>query len=420
MNRVPKKEAAVNERKRRMEEMMEADPGREARLATIQMLIPLGLKAVEEELAREIAELSGQRYTRGKKMGYWGSNPGSVYLADQKVRIKVPRIRRKDTNEEVPLMSYVRLQSPQMMDEMALRRVVNGISCKKYEGAVLSVPETFGIKRGSISRRWIRASSKKLRAMLERDLSGYDIVGIIVDGKVFGENEVIFAMGVTISGEKVILGFIEASSENAAVCRDFMNSLIARGLRLDNEILFVLDGAKGLRKGVVQVFGDKAVMARCQWHKRENVVEYLNKNDKVEYRRRLQAAYEQPDYEEAKRRLDEIKKDLRVLNESAVKSLEEGLEETLTLHRLRMFDKIGESFKTTNCLENLNRQLGIYTDRVCRWKTSHQRQRWVATALSEIEPCFKKVKGYRYLPQLREAMKRMVNQKSQARNYNAA
>lgn len=405
MGRIAKKAERINQRQQVMEAVMAADPQRDARLAAIQMLIPIGLAKVQEELKQEVELLAGRRYARGKNAGTWGDNFGSVYLADQKVSIKVPRVRRKDTNEEVPLMSYVRLQSPQVIDQVCLNRVINGISHQKYEKAVLSVPETFGIKRGAASRRWIRASARKLQKLLERDLSVYDIVAIILDGKFFGENEMILAVGVTLTGEKIVLGFIEASTENFPVCRDFMRSLVDRGLNISQEILCVMDGGKGLQKGVKTVLGEKAVIARCQWHKRENVLEYLNKEDKAEYRRKLQAAYEQPTYGEAKNRLEAIKRDLKVLNESAVKSLEEGLEETLTLHRLGMFEQIGTSLKTTNCLENLNRQLGLYTDRVCRWQNSDQRQRWVATALLEIEPNFKKIKGYQHLPKLRAAMR---------------
>jgi transposase-like protein len=420
MNRVSKKAARINERKRMMEQAMAMDPERESRLAAIQMLIPMGLKLVEEELKAEVRELSGERYARGKKMGSWGSNGGSVYVYDQKVRVNVPRVRRKDTDEEVPLMSYVRLQEPQVIEEAALNRVINGISQKKYEKAVLSVPETFGIKKQSISKKWIRASARKLRELMDRDLSDYDIVAMILDGKTFGENEIILALGVTMRGEKVVMGFIEASTENFIVCRDFLRGLLDRGLNTENEILCVTDGSKGLRKAVKSVLGDKAVPARCQWHKRENAVGYLNKGDQADYRRKLQAAYEQPTYDAAKNRLLSIQRELRVLNDSAANSLEEGMEETLTLHRLGMFEKLGTSLKTTNCLENLNRQLGIYTDRVCRWQNSDQRRRWVATALLEIEPNFKKVKGYRHLPELREAMRLLVRGKNQAEMKKAA
>jgi transposase-like protein len=162
---------------------------------------------------------------------------------------------------------------------------------------------------------------------------------------------------------------------------------------VENEILFIIDGAKGLYKGVKEALGSQAVIQRCQWHKRENVAKYLDKKLQPQFRRKLQAAYEQPTYEKAKQRLGQIKKELALINASAVASLEEGLEETLTLHRLGVFKQLGESFKTTNCIENIMSQVGIYTDRVDYWKNSDQRQRWVGTALLEIEPHLRKVRG---------------------------
>lgn len=383
----------------------ELDPAREARLAMIQMLIPVGLDAVAKELKAEVEQLAGPRYSRGTDIGRWGSNAGSVYLGDQKVRMRVPRVRSAVTREEVPLAGYRRLQQPGVIEEAALRRVISGISTGRYERAALSVPQTFGITRNSVSRTWIRASAQKLRMLQERSLKEYDIVALILDGKAFGENEIITALGVTLSGDKVILGFIEAGTECYEVCRDFLNRLLERGLCIDQDILVVIDGGKGLHKAVRKVLKDKAFIQRCQWHKRENVVGYLNKEKQPAWRHRLQAAYETPDYATARSRLMSLKQELSLINVSAVRSLEEGLEETLTLHRLGLFQELGTSFKTTNMIENINSLLQKLTGRVTYWKTSDQRQRWVATALLEIEPRLHAVKGYRYLPKLRQAMK---------------
>ena len=378
------------------------------RIELIQMLIPVGLQAIEEELQLEVMRIAGARYTRTEPdLKRWGCNEGSVFLGDQKVAIAVPRVRDVSQGKEVPLSSYRDFQNPRGIDEVVFKRLINGISTRKYEKAALEVPATFGIKKSSVSRKFIRASARKLKECLERDLSGYDIVSIFIDGKGFAENEIIIALGITLEGEKVILGFIESSTENSRVCRDFMNELIHRGLNTDNEILFVIDGAKGIYKGIRSALSEKAVIQRCQWHKRENILKYLDKSHQSNFRRKLQSAYEQPTYEAAKKKLNLIKRELAILNQSAVRSLEEGMEETLTLHRLGMFPKLGISLKTTNCIENIMRQVGIYTDRVSYWKNSDQRQRWVGTALQEIEPKLRIVRGYRHLKELREAMKNL-------------
>ena len=409
MKKILKKGKRGNRKERLVayEEMLNLD-GNSTRIELIQMLIPVGLQAIEEELQSEVMEVAGARYTRTHpNFKRWGCNEGSVFLGDQKVSIAVPRIRDVLHGKEVPLSSYRDFQNPRGIDEVVFKRLINGISTRKYEKAALEVPATFGIKKSSISRKFIRASSRKLKECLERDLSGYDIVSIFIDGKGFAENEIIIALGITLEGEKVILGFIESSTENARVCRDFMNELINRGLNTDNEILFVIDGAKGIYKGIRSALSEKAVIQRCQWHKRENILKYLDKSHQSNFRRKLQSAYEQPTYEAAKKKLNLIKRELAILNQSAVRSLEEGLEETLTLHRLGMFPKLGISLKTTNCIENIMRQVGIYTDRVSYWKNSDQRQRWVGTALQEIEPKLRIVRGYRHLKELRGAMKNL-------------
>lgn len=394
----------INDKARAALQELEGDQGRESRLAMIQMLIPLALSAVELELQGEVSGLVGGRYTRGSDHTRWGSNAGSVFLGDQKVAISVPRVRHKLKEEEVQLASYQRLQSPSLIDDIVLRRVINGIAQSKYEKSARQVPETFGIKKTSVCRRFIRASGKKLREFLEQDLSPHDIVAIFMDGKTFAENSIVIALGVTMDGNKVLLGFVETSTENHQVCRQFITGMKDRGLNIENEILFVIDGGKGLHKGIKEVMGDKAIFQRCQWHKRENVVDYLSLEKKVYFRRKLQAAYELPTYEKAKKRLQSIRKELMLINESAVNSLDEGLEETLTLHRLGLFTKLGRSFKTTNCLENVNKQLARYTDRVDHWHNSNQRQRWVGTAMMEIQPGLNKVSGYKFLGELRRAM----------------
>lgn len=391
--------------------------GLDSRIMAIQMLIPLGLHAVNEELQAEVERLVGPSYSRtGGANRRWGSNPGSVCLGDQKVSVDVPRVRDTKRGREIPLESYVGLQEPQVLNETVLVRVLNGLSQRKYEKVATMIPETFGIKHSSVSRRFIKATKSKLKAVLERDLRGEQIVAIFIDGKRFAENGVIIALGVRLDGTKLVLGFIESSRENHRVCGDFVKNLVERGLKVDDGILFVIDGSKGLYKGIKDALGANAFIQRCQWHKRENVLQYLDKKHHTYFRTKLQKAYEEATYEEAKKQLLAIRRELSLLNESAVTSLDEGLEETLTLHKLGMFKKLSRSFKTTNCLESVNNQLGQYTDRACRWRNSNMRQRWVASALLEIEPTLRKVNGYQHLKELRDVMKsRLVKENAQVK-----
>ena len=379
----------------------------ESRIAMIQMLLPLGLEAIKDTLLQEVEALAGRRYDRNdSSIKRWGSNPGSAFLGNQKVDIRVPRIRNTNINQEVSLKSYEALQNPTIVDNAILAMVVNGISCRKYERAAETIPETFGIKKSAVSKKFIKASAKKLKELLDRDLSQEDIIAIFIDGKTFAENEIVIAMGITINGEKKILGFVETSTENSRVIKAFLRRLVEnQGLSIEKEILFIVDGAKGLSKGIRSVFGKMAIIQRCQWHKRENVMSYLPKMHKSRMRKKLQKAYQESTYGDARAALEVIRKELKLMNESAARSLDEGLEETLTLHKLDMFRELGRSFKTSNCIESFNRQLEIYTGRVSYWKNSDQRQRWFATAVLEVEPRLNKVGGHKHLALLREVMK---------------
>jgi len=420
MKNVSKKGQRIS-RLMEVNELSEEQRRFEERMTMIQTLIPLGIAAAADEMRQEAQGLIGELYERGKSHGPWGSNRGSICLGDQKVAVAVPRVRDRQTNQEIPLTSYQRLQSAGVLEQLALKRVINGVSMGKYEDAAQAVPETFGISRDAVSRRWIRASAKKLAALNERSLERYDIVAMFLDGKHFSmDHEIVVALGVTMTGEKVILGMVETSTENYAVCRDFIRGLMDRGLRTAEPILCVIDGGKGLHKGLKDVLGDQAVIQRCQWHKRENVLKYLPKARQAEFRRKLQGAYEQPTYDDAKKQLNRIKAELRGMNLSAVNSLEEGFEETLTLHRLGLFEKLGRSFKTTNAIENVNSLLGIYTDRVDYWKNSEQRQRWVATALLTLEPRLRTLMGYQHLKQLRSTMAQCVGKRKTSVELKAA
>jgi len=378
----------------------------DGRIELIQQLIPLGLEAVRDVLEQEVTRLVGERYRHSSsEHTRWGNNRGSVHLGGQKLAIEVPRVRNKANGKEVALESYSRLQDKTQFNEEVFRHVINGISSRKYQKVAEQIPETFGIKKSSVSREFKIATTNKLKELFERDLSKEDIIAIFIDGKSLRGVQVMIALGVTMEGKKIPLGFIETATENAKVCSDFITGIIDRGLNVEQEILFVVDGSKGISKAIRKSIGNKAVIQRCQWHKRENIVSYLPKSLEAEFRRKLQVAYEQDTYSKAKKRLAIIRKELVLINQDAANSLDEGLEETLTLHRLGVFTKMGRSFKTTNCIENLNRTVEQYVGRVCNWKNSDQRRRWVASALLEIEKTFALVEGYKQLPLLRLAMK---------------
>lgn len=390
----------------------------DTRIALIQALIPLGLQAVDDVLQQEVAALAGPRYARADGTPHvvrWGRQPGSIYLADQKLSVQVPRVRNRQAGIEVPLQSYARLQQPRAADEGVLRRILYGLSCRDYRTAAEAVPEAFGLSRSSISRRYVRATARQLAALQERRLDRYDLVTLVLDGKRFAEDTMVIALGITLRGEKVLLGFVQTGTENADVCATFLRHLLDRGLRVDEGLLVVLDGGKGLRRAVREVFGDQTPVQRCTWHKRENVVAYLPKHLQAAWRAKLQQAYHQPTYAAAHTILDRLHGELRRLNEDAARSLAEGLEETLTLHRLGLADRLGISLNTTNGLESILALVEQRVGKVDRWTTSDQKQRWLAATLLELEPRLRRLRGYRALPQLRVALKQGIRQGKEAR-----
>ena len=380
---------------------------RSVRVALIQALIPLGLEAVAELLQHDVEALVGPPYARDQRppgLHRWTRQAGSIYLADQKLRILRPRVRNRRTRQEVPLPTYAQLQQPRAADEGVLRRILHGLSCREYRACAEAVPEAFGLSASTMSRRYIRASARKLQALQERQLEHYAFVAVVLDGKTFQDDTLVVALGITLQGEKVLLGFVETGTENETACAEFLQGLVERGLRAQEGILFVLDGGKGLRAAVRRVFGADMPVQRCQWHKRENVVAYVPKAQQALWRGKLQQAYAQPTYAEAKAALEEVRRELKRINESAVRSLDEGLEETLTLHRLGVGPALRRSLTTTNGLESIFALVEQRTGKVDRWQNSNQKQRWLAAALLDIEPRLRRLRGYRALPQLREAL----------------
>ena len=246
-------------------------------------------------------------------------------------------------------------------------------------------------------------SARELQRLQERRLDDAAWLVLVLDGKTFAGDQVVVALGVTATGEKRILGLVQTATENQRVLAGFLRELGERGLPLDQPLLAVIDGAKGLRAAVREVFGDVPVQ-RCPWRKRENVVRHLAKREQPTWRRKLQAAYAQPTYAAAKRALTRLHHELRLRNASAAKSLAEGLEETLTLHRLGVAAELSVSFKTTNLIESVMARLEAKTHRVTHWRTSDQKLRWCAAALGAMERQFRRVKGYRHLPLLKQAL----------------
>jgi transposase-like protein len=319
--------------------------------------------------------------------------------------MQIPRLYNKKESKTESLESYQKLKEVSSPTDELIKKIIFGISQKNYSEVSRLTAESFGLSQSSISKSFVEESKKLLSEFEERDLGKYDFVGLAIDGKYLRKQQVVIALGITMEGIKLPIGFIETTTENSESIKGLLQDLIRRNFRFKEGIFVMVDGAQGLSKAVKSTFGEYALIQRCQWHKRENVISYLPEKEKELFKRKLRRAYNEPNYEEAKRKLYETRIELEKVNRNAAKSLDEGLEETLTLHRLGLVEELGKSFTTTNIIENLNSQLSSYLRKVKYYSTPDMRARWVAVSLIQIENRMRRINNYDKLYLLRKALK---------------
>ncbi|NBB87557.1 MAG: IS256 family transposase [Bacteroidetes bacterium] len=380
----------------------------EVKLHLLQHYAEMARLLAAEIMDEEVETLAGERYSRDKPCGgryrRWGRNPGSICVDGERVPVDVPRVRDVEAGVERPLQSYRSMKEAAPPGGLA-EAILLGLSQGDYERVAGQFIDGFGLSQSSVSRRFQQRAEQALQEFEGRPLEEENFLALWIDGKHVAGEQMIISVGVTEKGHKRVLGFTQATTERAEPIKELLRELIERGLSFDEGILCVVDGGRGVRKAIDDVFGRRARVQRCQWHKRENVVSYLPKADQKTWRSKLQRAYQEPSYEAAKARLMELKAELEPINRRAARSLMEGLEETLTLHRLGLFEELGRSLKTTNCIENLNGQVERRLGNVKRWHHSPQRHRWMALALLEAETRMRRLTGYRHLSTLKRALK---------------
>jgi len=361
---------------------------------------------INQLLEDEVHQKAGYKYEHSSKnYSRWGSNPGSIKIGKERVKMEVPRLYNKGQRRTEGLDNYKKIKESEVTSEKLMSQILFGLSQKNYSEVARTTAESFGFSQSTISREFIDASTKALEEFEQRNLGKYDFIGLAIDGKYLRKHQIVIALGITTEGAKIPLGFIETTTENHLSVKGLLSNLIKRNFKFTEGILVLIDGATGLSKAVKETFGKYALIQRCTWHKRENVVSYLPKEQQDHYRGKLQRAYSEPDYETAKRKLYEVRIELEKINRSAANSLDEGLKETLTLHRLGLVEQLGKSLLTTNVIENLNSQLGGYVRKVKNWSSSKMRARWMAASLMQIEVRMRRINNYEKLNLLRTAIK---------------
>lgn len=382
-----------------------------ARESLSSFAVEVGLRMAQCLLEDEVTQRCGRRHERDpvRTQTRYGHQRGFVTLGGQKLPLAKPRVRQAGGGSEVELERYALLQSPEAMPEAALRRLVNGVSCRRYEQVVDTAREAFGVKKSSVSRGFVRASADEVRKLAERRFDGESFVVIFIDAQPYAGEMMIAALGIMASGEKRLLGLRQGATENAAVVTSLLEELRERGLQTAVPTLFVLDGAKALRAAVQRVFGENAVVQRCQVHKRRNIEAHLPQKHHDELGRQLNAAWHESDYDRALRGLKTTAAWLRRLSPDAAASLEEGLEETLTVVRLGVPELLRKTLATTNPIESAFSVAEEVTHRIKRWRDGDMRQRWCVAGLLDAESRFKHVKGYRHIPQLLDSLEQDVH-----------
>jgi putative transposase len=374
------------------------------------LALELGLLVASSLLEDEVNRLCGPRYQRQADRAHtrYGHQRGVATFAGQKVAIERPRVRHTGGWGEVPLEIYARLQSPYAMPRAVLRRMVRGVSTRDYAEVVELARDGFGVAKSSVSRDFVRASSADVQALAERRFDGQRFPVIMIDGVEYAGQTMIVAMGITEDGTKRILGLRQGATENAAVCVALLEDLQTRGLDASQPTLLVLDGSKALHAAAKRVWGENAVIQRCQVHKRRNIKAHLPEKYHPELDRQLSAAYQGEDYEEAKKSLETTAKWLSRLNPDAAASLREGLEETLTVIRLGLSGPLRRTLCSTNPIESALSVTQRVTSRVTHWRDGDMRLRWCVAGLLRAESKFRRLKGYRAMGTLLKALERLI------------
>jgi putative transposase len=376
--------------------------------AVDELIDVVGRSAIEAVLELSAAGITGaksqgRRVERENDIRWHGQQWGSVHLSDRKMRVERPRLRTAGPKgKEVAIPAYEALQDNERMGASMLKALLSGVSTRNYQHLIREMAETVGVSKSSVSREFVEQSARQLEELNKRKIEK-EILVVYLDGMVYGEHHVLGAVGIDREGFKQVLGVRLGSSENAVVAKDLLVELVNRGLRPGAMRLFVIDGAKALRKAIREVFGEYAVIQRCRAHKLRNVLAYLPEHLRDQTSAVIRAAYRLP-YKEGMARLKTQAAWLEKDYPEAASSILEGLEETFTVNRLGLTAPLLKSLTTTNIVENPNGTVRRQTRRVGRWRNAKMVLRWAASAFLSAENRFNRVGGYRDLWILENAL----------------
>jgi transposase-like protein len=385
-----------------------------ARQGLLAMSATVGLQVMATMLEDERTQLCGPLHAKlaGREATRGGTTPSSVVLGGRKVPVSRPRARYVDGRGEVELETWAAFADESLLDDLVFERMLAGLATRRHRAANEPVGEAVeatarSTSKSTVSRRWVRGTQAALDELLARNLSELDVAVLMIDGVHFAEVCCVVAMVITADGTKVPVGLREGDTENGRLVKDLLADLVARGLTDDQGLLVVIDGAKALDAAVRSVFGEYALIQRCQLHKRRNVRDYLPKKERGWVEARMVRAFNHADPDQGLADARRLATELEARWPNAAASLREGLDDMFTVSRLGIDGRLAKTLTNTNAIESMISIARTVTARVKRWQDDgNMRRRWCAAGMLEAERSFRRVKGCKQMPRLVAALDR--------------
>ena len=376
----------------------------------LAMAVGAGLQVMAAMMNADVEAVCGPRgrHDPARTAVRHGSEDGSVTLGGRRVPVIRPRMRANDGTGEVAVSAYELFSRTEVLGRMAMERMLAGLSTRRYPAGLEPVGQRVessarSTSKSAVSRRFVAATETALADLLAADLSGLDLVALMIDGVHFGEHLCVVALGIGIDGTKHPLGLVEGSTENTSVVTDLLTGLRDRGLDTTRPIFVGIDGGKALRAAVVRVF-DHPVIGRCQLHKLRNVADRLPDHLAATVTKRMRAAYHADSAIVAEAQLEALAKELERTHPGAAGSLREGMAETLTVLRLGVPPTLARTLRSTNSIESMISIARNHSMNVKNWQNGNMALRWCAAGMIEARGQFRRVNGHLHLSALRVAL----------------
>jgi putative transposase len=383
-----------------------------AKEGLLALSVGVGLGVLAELLEEEVVGVVGAKgkHDPDRVAVRHGHESGEVTLGGRRAQVERPRVRSADGRVEVQLATYEHFADRDLFSRVVLERMLAGVSTRRYQRTAEPVGSEVeqaarSTSRSAVSRTFVERTRRSLGELMSRRLDDVRLAVLMLDGLELQGRTNVVALGITTEGVKIPLGLWEGSTENATVATALLSDLVERGLDPEQGILFVIDGAKALRKAIRAVFGEAPVQ-RCVRHKERNVTDHLPERERPPVRQRLRRAWALDDHARALEQLRLLAGELERSYPGAAGSLREGMEETLTLTRLGVTGSLKRTLESTNPCESMIEIVRRTQRNVKRWSSGEMALRWTAAGMLEAERQFRRIIGYRDLATLVVAIER--------------